>query len=278
MAAKSRVRRPVQQELFRRGGKRRGAGRKAKGTRAKERHAARPDFKPYHALHVVTRVAPGVGSLRRRDMYKALREATISAALREWFRIVHVSLQRNHVHMLVEAENKAALGRGMQGFGISAARNINRALGDGEQPRRGKVFADRYHVEVIRSPTQARHAIGYVLGNWRHHKEDQKGVARNWLVDPFSSAILFPDWQELQDQPWMWRIRETYDPLVVRRPRTWLLAEGWMRSKCGSCGRETNLALGDRSGCDSCTGQGRQLDEIFGCHACRSKTRRSITA
>src|SRR5256885_15590830 len=118
----SMPKRHVQQSLFRRGGKRRGAGRKPTGRRAGERHAARPDFKPYHALHVVMRVAPGVGSLRRRDMYKALREATISAAMREWFRIVHVSLQRSHVHMLVEAEDKGALGRGMQGFGISAAR------------------------------------------------------------------------------------------------------------------------------------------------------------
>src|SRR5262249_14552276 len=119
-----------QQELFRRGGRRRGAGRKPKGRRAGERHEARPDFKPYHPLHVVMRVVPAVGSLRRRAMYKAVRDASITAALRERFRIVHVSLQRDHVHMLVEADDKLALGRGMQGFQISAARNINTALGD----------------------------------------------------------------------------------------------------------------------------------------------------
>src|SRR5262245_13739718 len=101
--------RHVQQALFRRGGKRCGAGRKPKGARAGESHAARPEFKPYHPLHVVMRVAPAVGSLRRRKMYRALREATITAAMRERFRIVHVSLQRTHVHMLVEADHKAAL-------------------------------------------------------------------------------------------------------------------------------------------------------------------------
>jgi REP element-mobilizing transposase RayT len=229
MAARARRKRHVQQELFRRGGKRRGAGRKPKGKRAGERHEARPEFKAYQPLHVVMRVAPAVGSLRRRTMYKALREATITAAMRERFRIVHVSLQRSHVHMLVEAEHKVALGRGMQGFTISAAKNINFAFGDGEKRRRGKVFSDRYHVEVIRSPRQARHAIGYVLGNWRHHKEDQRGLPSTWLVDPFSTGILFPEWAELQKQPWMWPIRETYDPLVVFRPRTWLLREGWKR-------------------------------------------------
>ena len=217
----------MQQALFRRGGRRRGAGRKPRGARAGERHGARPEFKPYHALHVVMRVVPAVGSLRRRTMYKALRDATITAALRERFRIVHISLQRTHVHMLVEAEHKAALAHGMQGFQISAARNINTALGDGVRRRRGKVFADRYHLEVITTPTRARHALGYVLGNWRKHGEDRQGLPSTWLVDPFSTAILFPDWQELQGQPWMWPIRETYDPLVVRRPQTWLLREGW---------------------------------------------------
>ena len=219
--------RHVQQELFRRGGKRRGAGRKPKGRRAGERHAARPAFKSYHPLHVVMRIVPAVGSLRRRKMYKAMRDASITAALRERFRIVHISLQRTHVHMLVEAETKAALARGMQGFQISAARNINTALGDGKRRRRGKVFADRYHLEVITSPTRARHAIAYVLSNWRKHGEDREGLPSTWLVDPFSSGILFPDWKELQNKAWMWQIRPTYDPLVVRRPQSWLLAEGW---------------------------------------------------
>ena len=54
---------------------------------------------PTQPLHVVMRVAPSVGGLRRRRMYQAMRDATINAALREWFRIVHISLQRDHVHM-----------------------------------------------------------------------------------------------------------------------------------------------------------------------------------
>jgi REP element-mobilizing transposase RayT len=138
-----------------------------------------------------------------------MRDATITAALREHIRIIHISLQRTHVHLLIEAEHKAALARGMQGFQISVARHINRALGDGRQRRRGKVFADRYHVEVLTSPTRARHALRYVLSNWRHHGEDREGLPSTWLVDPFSSGISF------------------HDPLVVRRPQGWLLSEGW---------------------------------------------------
>jgi REP element-mobilizing transposase RayT len=143
------------------------------------------------------------------------------------FRIVHISLQRTHVHLIVEAEHQAALARGMQGFLISAARHINTALGSGGRRRRGPVFADRYHLEVITTPTRARHAISYTLCNWRKHGEDREGLPSTWLVDPFSSGISFPDWKELQDHAWMWPIRETYDPLIVRRPKTCLLAEGW---------------------------------------------------
>src|SRR5215467_8437367 len=136
--SKRERKRHVQQEMFRRGGKRKGAGRKPKGKRAGSKHEARPTIKPYHALHVVMRVVPAVGNMRRRSMYKAVRDASITAALRERFRIVHLSIQRTHIHMLAEAENAQALGCGLQGFQISVARNVNTILGvDKYRRRRG---------------------------------------------------------------------------------------------------------------------------------------------
>jgi hypothetical protein len=223
----------VQQELFRRGGKRKGAGRKPKGKRPGSPHRKRPEIKPANALHVVLRVVTAVGSLRRRDIYGAMREATIVAAVRERIRIVHISLQRTHVHLLVEADNRHALARGMQGFQISAARNINRLLGeDRYRRRRGPVFTDRYHLEVITSPRRARRALSYILNNWRKHGEDKQEIARSWLIDPFSSGISFPGWQELDGKHFMWPIRAGYDPLMVRRPQGWLLREGW--KLCGA--------------------------------------------
>jgi REP element-mobilizing transposase RayT len=228
------ARKHVQQELFSRRRsrkpKRAKAGRKPKGARAGSRHKRRPEVTPRCALHVVMRVVPAVGSMRRRSLYKAMRDATITAALRERIRVVHISIQRTHVHLLVEAETKLTLGRGMQGFQISAARNINSALAVGGRRRRGAVFADRYHLEVITSPTRARHALSYVLNNWRKHREDQQGLPSTWLVDPYSSGISFPDWQELEGRAFMWPMRATYDPLVVRRPQSWILQEGWKRT------------------------------------------------
>ena len=231
--------RHVQQELFKhRGGKRRGAGRKPKGTRAGSPHKARPELPRRHPVHVVLRVVPAIGNLRKRLMYRALREATIALALRELneaetgaFRIVHISIQRTHVHLLVEADHKTALSRGMQSFQISAAKHLNRAASVGlSVRRRGTVFPDRFHQEVITTPRQARHALAYVLNNWRKHREDQLANTRAWNVDPFSTGVLFHGWREREEEVLMWRWRSTYEPLVVYLPRTWLLREGWRKA------------------------------------------------
>jgi len=262
--------RHVQQELFDsrgkpkgRGGKRRGAGRKPKGQRAGAPHKERPELTGRDPIHVVLRVTGEIGSLRKHHMYKALREATIAVAMRELhdsregaFRIVHISIQGNHVHLLVEADHKLALARGMQSFQISAAKHLNRAvsvksvrvaIGRGRAAgaparrandvyrramanrRRGNVFTDRYHAEIITTPKQARHALAYVLNNWRKHKEDRHEFARDWRVDPYSTAVYFDGWKEREDAVVAWSVRETYDPLVVYLPKTWLLREGWRR-------------------------------------------------
>jgi REP element-mobilizing transposase RayT len=215
-----------------RGGKRAGAGRPPKGARAGSPHKRRTAFKARCPLHVVLRVLPVMGALRRRRMYKALRAATLTAAKHEDVRIVQLSIQRTHVHLLVEAEHKTALARRMKGFQISAAKLMNRALG-GKTRRRGQVFADRYHVEIIETPRQARHALAYVVNNWRKHHEDRDALARTWLVDPFSSGCSFTGWK--QQQTITWRLPETYEPLVVWRPRTWLLREGWRKHGLIDC-------------------------------------------
>jgi REP element-mobilizing transposase RayT len=236
-ARRRRTRRsePAQLVLFKkRGGKRPGAGRKPNGRRAGSPHKARPELKARHPVHVVLRVIGAVGNLRRRFTYRAIREATLTTARREDFRIVHVSIQRTHVHLLVEADGKGALASGMQGFQISAAKHLNAAISKGKPGprRRGTVFPDRYHAEIITSPRQARHALAYVLLNWKKHQEDRALPMREWKVDWFSTAAMFPGWAEYapyEDEPFLWRGPQTYDPLVVYQPRTWLLRDGWRK-------------------------------------------------
>src|ERR1043165_4003273 len=120
---------PEQLVLFKpKGGKRRGAGRPPKGKRAGPPHKKRPCLNERYPVHVVLRTVGAVGNLRRRCVYQAIREATLTTARREDFRIVQLSVQRTHVHLIVEAENKQALAAGMQGFQVSAARHLNAAI------------------------------------------------------------------------------------------------------------------------------------------------------
>ena len=211
------------------GGKRPGAGRKPAGKRPGARHVARPEHNPRHPVHVTLRVVGSVGVLRRRDTYLALREATIVTAKRESFRIVQMSIQRDHVHLVAEAADKEALSQGVRGFSISAARQINKAItARGGDRRTGRVFADRFHARPLTSPRAVRNALAYILQNWRKHGEDQAPFARTWKVDPFSSGALFFGWKELEHTPFLWPLPPTYLPLIVLRPRTWLL-QSWSR-------------------------------------------------
>jgi len=163
-------------------------------------------------------------------MYHAIRWATLTTARRENFRIVHLSIQRNHLHLIVEADDKLALARGMQGFAISAAKHINSAIRDRHGARRtGAVFADRYHPHVLRTPTETRHAIAYVMNNWRRHREDGAAFTRTWQIDPYASGVFFEGWKEREHETWCFRPPPTYEPLIVWRPRTWLLKTGWTR-------------------------------------------------
>jgi REP element-mobilizing transposase RayT len=228
--AKERAKRGQVEMVFRRhGGRRPGAGRKPKGARPGVCHRARPEHDPRHPVHVTMRVVGSAAGLRCKDMYLAIREATIASAKREDFRIVHMSIQRDHLHLIVEAGSKAALSSGMRGFSISAARQINKAYSErGGNRRTGRVIADRYHARPLTSPRAVRHTLAYCLSNWRKHGEDRASFAQTWKVDPFSSGALFAGWKELEGSPVFWPLPPKYLPLIVFRPRTWLL-QSWDR-------------------------------------------------
>src|SRR5438105_4946461 len=202
------------------GGKRTGAGRTPNGARAGVTHLRRPRLDRHHPLHVTLRVVPAVGRLRRRTAYRCVSRALLVCIPHDDFRIVHVSIQATHLHLVVEASDARALARGMQGFEISAARRLNRSIG-----RRGRVFADRYHAEAITTPRRARRVLAYVINNWRRHGED---AGRRWRIDPYSSAIAFDGWkgrQHLAGFPWP----PGYEALPVSYPTVWLLTTGWRR-------------------------------------------------
>lgn len=216
----------VQGELFKhRGGKRPGAGRPRGPGRRRNWVRKRPVLSRHTPVHVTLRVVGEVGSLRRRRAYQAVRRALLTSFVRQDFRVVHLSIQRNHIHLICEADNAKALGRGIQGFQISAARRLNVAIAVDREltaPRTGIVFPERYHAEPLGSPRQVRNAICYVLNNWRRHGEDR----RRSLLDPYASGIFFDGWAG-RSSPFA--VPDGYEPLPVTDPHTWLLAVGWRK-------------------------------------------------
>jgi REP element-mobilizing transposase RayT len=195
------------------GGKREGAGRPKTGFCKDAPHRKRPELSSKHPVHVVLRILQRV-TLRRREIYHALRGVLARYLGRTDFRVVHISIQDNHVHLLVEAASRRALTHGMQSFAINAARAFHRVDGGC-----GKVFAYRYHATQIQSGRHARHALAYVLNNWRRHRLDfENGRQLEQKLDPYSSAISFTNWSE------RFAVPRGYAPLPVSPPETNLLA------------------------------------------------------
>jgi REP element-mobilizing transposase RayT len=203
--------------------RKKGAGRPKKGKFASERHKTRPELTGREPGLCTVRVRRGSASLRRGAIYQAIRRALRKAINRADFRVIHFSIQSNHLHLVAEADHKMALARGMQGLLISAARHINRAW-----RRSGTVFPDRYHERILKTPRQCRNAIRYVLNNFRRHREDFAGEPSRWKIDRFSSAISFTGWKEL-GLGQTWAVPPDYEPLPIAAPTTWLLTLGWTR-------------------------------------------------
>lgn len=126
---------------------------------------------------------------------------------------MHFSVQRDHIHMLVEAQNRMRLARGMQGFGVRIAKALNKFWG-----RTGSVYADRFHSRVLSTPTEVRNALRYVLLNCRRHSAYLGDRA-----DSFSSAMHFDGWREAVRAP------RLHWSNFLPEARSWLLALGWRR-------------------------------------------------
>ncbi len=147
-----------------------------------------------------------------------LRRAFREGRVRGGFRLVQYAVQPDHLHLIVEASDKAALSTGMQGLSVRIARQLNGMLG-----RRGGVFADRYHARQLKTPREARNALAYVLLQARRHASKATGGRSTPVIDPCSSAPLFDGFSGTRAPragPW--------DETVVAA-RMWLLTTGWRR-------------------------------------------------
>lgn len=199
------------------GGRRAGAGRPRKRDPGVS-HDVRPRFAARYPVQVSLRAVAGAPNLRRAAPFAAF-EATLRALLgRASFRVVHFTVLSTHLHLLVEADGREALSRGLQALAIRIARGVNRAA-----HRTGKLWRGRYHARILRSPREARTALCYVLQNARRHASSEDVWVEPGWVDPRSSGPWFDGWREPPRDP------RPPQPAPVSPPRTWLLASGWRR-------------------------------------------------
>src|SRR5262245_12530381 len=171
---------------------------------------------PRQPLHVTVRMRPEVWNLRSRRCFGVLERAFYLCLERRAARFAHFSVQGKHVHMLVEASGVSALARMMQSFCIRSAKGLNKVM---RRPR-GTVFGDRYHSRSLKTPTQTRATLVYVLQNARKHLlELGHLLPRDWLDLYYSSAGHFTGWDHPPPAP--------PRPPPVAPPQTWLLSTGW---------------------------------------------------
>jgi hypothetical protein len=170
-------------------------------------HRRRERHDRHCPAHLTLRASSGLPSLRDERLFAGVR-AGLGAASHGSFRVCEFSVQTDHLHLIVEADGAPAFRAGVRGLIVRLAKAINRALG-----RHGPVWADRYHVRLLRTPREVRNALVYVLNNWKKHLHGVGGF------DPRSSAAWFTGWKLRPPIP--------KEASPTPSPNTWLARVGW---------------------------------------------------
>jgi REP element-mobilizing transposase RayT len=185
------------------GGRRPGSGRKrihSKGVshRARERVTSR------QALHVNFKVKT---SIRNKECLQILKKS-IQNARSHGLKVLHFSLESNHVHLILEATDNSLLTKGMRSLTITFSKGI----------AKGRIQIERYHLHVLRTLRETKNAIHYVLFNHQKHLNLKKAQ-----VTPYSSLGLINDLKELAKSAKMTVIvRGLKEINFLDAPQSWL--------------------------------------------------------
>ena len=230
---KAAVAKPITKQLemeFRQhGGKRKGAGRK-KHRQNCINHVKRSELSGREPIGITLKLISGLPSIRTPMIMVALARA-MRLARRFGMSVIHFDVQSNHIHLIVEAASKATLTRGMRSLTTSLARAVHRFIGFGFC---GQVLKGRYHAHVLKTPTEVKRALRYVIFNLAKHKSCSA------FVDPYSSVFTFEGVGGIVTAAEYERMRgdlkrrpSWYGPIAdaLANASTFLLAIGWRKSK-----------------------------------------------
>jgi REP element-mobilizing transposase RayT len=161
-----------------------GAGRKAIHDRG-IRHISRDPIKRITPLHLTIKIESKKAGIKNKNILTALHHSIKKARILG-LRILHYTLEFDHVHLLVEADNNERLGRGMQSFGISFSKGINKI-----KQMKGRVFKTRYHFRKLKTLTEIKNVLKYILRNGIKHKHSSS------LLNPYNSLVAINDFSKL---------------------------------------------------------------------------------
>jgi REP element-mobilizing transposase RayT len=210
------------------GGKRKGAGRPNLSGTVNHMSREKVDFKK--PLHITLKLNGRIKKTLRGPMMLSRLKECLKKAKAIGLRVIHFSVQMNHIHILAECRDNEVLDRGMKSLGCSLGKAIRKSCGEN-----GPVFNGRFHLHVLKSPREMKNGLGYVLLN--HSKHD--GLIP--YSDRFSSAAYFNEWKELLGRnigPLLMdrRRREAILPPYLSPPKSWLAREGWRKVKLAAHG------------------------------------------
>ena len=178
-----------------------------------------------HPVHVtIRRVALGP-SFRSQLVCAAIR-GVIAGAKRKGVRVLHYSVQENHLHLMVEGESAADLSNQMRTLFSRVAFAVNAVV-----QRRGRLFRDRHHRHALKTPREVRNALVYIVFNDRKHHASaasvRSGPRAAPTVDRCSSVYWMHDWSPMDKPPDGCIL--SLDDAPTSRPETWLARWGWHR-------------------------------------------------
>lgn len=150
------------------GGRRDGSGRKRIHSRGVS-HRVREKVNYRVPLHINFKYRTYI---KNKSCLKLLKRAIMNARS-HGLRINHFSMQSNHIHLIVEAESNEILTTGMRSLTVTFAKGL----------KQGRVQLERYHLQILRSIQQTKHALYYVLFNKQKH---EKGTCST--IDEFCSV------------------------------------------------------------------------------------------
>lgn len=127
------------------------------------------------ALHLTIKVREIKAEIKNKRILKALHHAIKRARLQK-LRVIHYTLEHNHIHLLIEADNNKILHKGMQALGISLSKAINKI-----KQLKGTVYKHRYHFRKLSSRRELKNALQYIFRNGMKHKRSMS------VLDPYNS-------------------------------------------------------------------------------------------